>query len=103
VEFEKSARRDANRRNGWSLRMSGNRKQTEKTQNGSEGMAHGLGLSSTEKREQHNYINFARIRGQRERRLRVANASMGLSFCETKMRDANPNLLREAQGRWQQL
>src|SRR6266851_6738610 len=53
VEFKNRARSDANRRNGWIRTRSGTRKQTDETQNGSEGMAHGLGLSSSEKREQH--------------------------------------------------
>lgn len=77
MKLQDSAGGNSHWRNSWSLRMSGSRKQTEETQNCSEGMAHGLGLSSSEKREQHNNSRFARRDGQRESRQRVANSLRG--------------------------
>src|SRR5260370_30802447 len=72
MKFQNGASGDSDGSNIWTLRESGTRKQTDGTQNCSQGMAHGLGLSSSEKREQHNNCNFAGRDGQRESRRRGA-------------------------------
>ncbi len=59
VKSQNSPCGDSNRRNVWTLTRSGTRKQTDETQNCSEETAHGLGLSFSEKREQHNNFKFA--------------------------------------------
>jgi len=68
MKFQNGASGDSDGSNVWTLGKSGTREQTDGTQNCSEGMAHGLGLSSSEKREQHNNCNFAGRNGQRESR-----------------------------------
>src|SRR6266851_412704 len=62
VKLQNSTRSGSNRRNSWSLGTGSSRKRTDETQNRGEGTAHGLGLSSSEKREQHNNSNFAESR-----------------------------------------
>jgi len=66
VKLQNRARGDTNGGNIWTLSRSGTRKQTDGTQNHSEGMAHGLGLSPSEKQKQRNNSKFAQGCGQRE-------------------------------------
>jgi len=59
VKLQNRARGDTNGGNIWTLSRSGTRKQTDGTQNHSEGMAHGLGLSPSEKQKQRNNSKIA--------------------------------------------
>jgi len=79
MKFQDGAGGDSDGGDDWVLTKSGSRKQTHETQNRSEGTAHGLGLSSSEKREQHSNFNFARRCGQRETRQaqRIRHRSSG--------------------------